>query len=77
MDCGPSDLSAHGILQARILEWVATSSCRDLPNPRIDPASLMSPALGGKFTNSTKSRGIFGVGGRQAQESAEMYDLAM
>ena len=48
----------------------------DLPNPRIYPASLMSPALGGKFTNSTKSRGIFGVGGRQAQESAEMYDLA-
>ena len=37
----------------------------------------MSPAVGEEFfTNSTKSRGIFGVGGRQAQESAEVYDLA-
>ena len=23
MDCGPPDSSVHGILQARILEWVA------------------------------------------------------
>ena len=28
-----------GILQARILEWVAISSSRDLPNPRIEPRS--------------------------------------
>ena len=34
-----------GILQARILEWVAISSSGDLPNPGIEPASLMSPAL--------------------------------
>ena len=36
--CNPMDYSSpgssvHGILQARIVEWVATSSCRDLPHP--------------------------------------------
>ena len=30
MDCSPPDFSAHGILQARILEWVAISFSRDL-----------------------------------------------
>ena len=34
--------SVHGILQARILEWVAIPSSRDLPNPRMKP---MSPSL--------------------------------
>ena len=28
MDCGPPGSFVHGILQARILEWVAISSCR-------------------------------------------------
>ena len=48
--CGPVDCnlpisSVHGILQARILEWVAMPSFRGLPDPGIEPASLMSPAL--------------------------------
>ena len=34
--------SVHGILQARILEWVAVPFSRDLPDPGIKPAS---PAL--------------------------------
>jgi len=34
--------SVHGILRARILEWVAISSFRDLPNPGI---KFMSNAL--------------------------------
>ena len=29
--------SVHGILQARILEWVAVPSSGDLPNPGIEP----------------------------------------
>ena len=37
------------ILQARILEWVATSSSGDLPNPGIEPSPLESPALAGRF----------------------------
>ena len=31
MDCSPPGPSVHGILQARILEWVAISSSKDLP----------------------------------------------
>ena len=31
--------SVHGILQARILEWVAIPSPGDLPNPGIKPRS--------------------------------------
>jgi len=38
------DYTVHGILQARILEWVASPSCRGLPNPGIKPRS---PALQG------------------------------
>ena len=31
--------SVHGILQARILEWIAISFSRDLPDPGIEPRS--------------------------------------
>ena len=44
--------SAHGISQAVILEWVAISSSRDLPTPRIEPMSPMSPVLAGGFFTS-------------------------
>ena len=37
--CNPMDHAVHGILQARILEWVAFSSPGDLPNPGIKPRS--------------------------------------
>ena len=54
MDCsspGPSGPSVHGILQARILEWVSIHSPlqRDLPNPGIklgSPDSLLSELSG-------------------------------
>ena len=36
------DYTVHGILQARILEWVGFLSPGDLPNPGIEPGS---PAL--------------------------------
>ena len=39
----------HGILQGRILEWVAIFSSGDLPDPEIKLVSLMSPALAGGF----------------------------
>ena len=29
MDCSPPSFSVHGILPARILEWVTTSSSRE------------------------------------------------
>ena len=37
--CDPVDYTVHGILQARILEWVAFPFFRDLPNPGIEPKS--------------------------------------
>ena len=40
--CDPIDYTVRGILQARILEWVAFPSPGDLPNPGIKPRS---PAL--------------------------------
>ena len=43
VDCSPPGSSVHGILQARILEWVAISFSRGIfPNPGIEPGS---PAL--------------------------------
>ena len=53
MDCSPPGSSVHGILQARIPEWVAMPSSMDLPDPGIEPASLMSPELAGGFFTSS------------------------
>ena len=48
MDCNLPGSSVHGILQARILEWVAMGCPPgDLLNLGIE--SLMSPALAGRF----------------------------
>ena len=49
MDCSPPGSSVHGILQARILEWVAISFSRGSSGPGIKPTSLTSPALAGRF----------------------------
>ena len=40
--CNPMDYTVHGILQARILEWVAFPFSRGLSNPGTKPGS---PAL--------------------------------
>ena len=42
MNCSPPGSSVHGILQARILEWVVIPFSRGLPYPGI---KLGSPAL--------------------------------
>ena len=42
MDCSLSGSSIHGIFQSRVLEWIAISFSRDLPDPGIEPGS---PAL--------------------------------
>ena len=49
MHCSPPGSSVLGILQARILEWVARPSSGDLPDPRTELLSLMSSALTGRF----------------------------
>ena len=40
MDCSPPGSSVHGIFQASILEWVAISFSRDLPNQGTNPGLL-------------------------------------
>ena len=42
MEGSPPGSSVHGTYQARILEWIAISSPRDLPHPGTEP---VSPAL--------------------------------
>ena len=49
VDSSPPGSSVHGILKARILEQVAMHSSRVSFNPWIEPMSLMSPALTGRF----------------------------
>ena len=54
VDCGLSGSSVHGILHARILEWVAMPPPGDLPNPGMEPraatlqANSLPPKLPGK-----------------------------
>ena len=49
MDHSPPGSSVHGIFQARIPKWVAMSYLGDLPDPWIEPTSLRSSALAGRF----------------------------
>ena len=54
LDFSLPGFSSHGILQGRILEWVfPCPSPGDLPDPGIEPTSLLPPALAsGFFTTS-------------------------
>ena len=47
MYCSPPGSFVQGIFQVRILEWVAISFSRRLPDPGMEPMSLVSPALVG------------------------------
>ena len=47
--CDPMDYTVHGILQARILEWVAFCFCRGPSQPR-DPTQVS--CIAGGFFNS-------------------------
>ena len=48
VDCSPPGSSVHGILQARILEWVAIPFSRGFSQPR--NRTLVSYIAGGFFT---------------------------
>ena len=54
MDCSPPGSSGHGILQQRILEWVAMPSSRGSSEPGIKPGSLAAPALSGRLQTVVK-----------------------
>ena len=49
MDCSLPSSSVHGILRARILEWVACPPPGHLPKPGIKPMFLTYPAFAGRF----------------------------
>ena len=51
--CDPMDHTVHGILQARILEWIAFPFSRDLPNPGTEPRSSH---IAGRFFTSWATR---------------------
>ena len=63
MDCSLPGSSVHGILQGRILEWVALPSCRGSSRPRDQTCVSYISCIGrGFFTTSTTCK---------AQEVAE------
>ena len=49
MDCSLIGSSVHGIIQARILEWLPCPLSGNVPNPGIKPVSLIFPELAGGF----------------------------
>ena len=58
MDCSPPGSSAHGISRQEYWSGVPLPTPGDLPDPGIEPTSLVFPALGGGFfTNSATWEG--------------------
>ena len=55
MDCSPRGSSVHGILQARILEWVAISSSRETSWPRDQTSTSWVSCIAGRFFTSGPS----------------------
>ena len=56
MDCSPPGSSVHGILQARILQWVAIPLSKNLHDSEIKPRSPVLQADYLLLENSAKSR---------------------
>ena len=62
IDCSPPGLSVHGILQARILEWVAISSSRASSWPRDQiRISCVSCIAGRFFILSSRKLGLYSL----------------
>ena len=49
MDYSLPDLSVHGIIPGRILEWIAISSSRVSSQPKVESEPPLAPALPGRF----------------------------
>ena len=62
LDCTPPGFSVHGILQARILEWVAMPSSRGSSQPRDRiHISFISRFAGGFFTAKPLRKPVAGL----------------
>ena len=59
MDCSPPGSSVHGILQARVLEWVAMPSSSKSSPPRDRTTSPVAPALQTKSLSLSHHRSQF------------------
>ena len=57
MDCSPPGSLVYGILQARILEWIAMPSSKGSSQARVESAVLTSPALAGGFFTTSAQKG--------------------
>ena len=76
-DYSPRGSSAHGILQARTLEWVTISSSRGSSPPRDQPRSLASPALAdGFFTTKPLGKPLQHVDSSRTRERTRAPALA-
>ena len=74
MDFSPPSSLVHGILQARILEWVAMPSSRGTSQPRDWTWVSVSPALAGVFftTSWTGNPGVLQSMGPQRVNMTEL-----
>ena len=59
MDCSLLGSSVHGTSQARILEWIAVSYSRDLPEQGIEAVSLTSALVVGSLPLSYQGSPYF------------------
>ena len=55
MDCSPPGSSVHGIFHSEYWSGLPFPSPGDLPDPGMEPASLVSPALTGGFFTTEPS----------------------
>ena len=56
VDCSPPGFSAHGILQAKYWSRLPCPPPEALPHPRMEPWSLVSPALAGEFYTTSATQ---------------------
>ena len=59
MDCSLPGSSIHGILQARILKWVAMASSRGSPQPRDGIHTSYVPCISGRFFTTSATWGLY------------------
>ena len=60
MDCSPPGSSVHGILQARILEWVAVPFSRIFPNQGSNPGLLHCRQILSHLSYQKKATNVYG-----------------
>ena len=58
VDCSPPGSSAHELSGQEYWSGAPFPTLGDLPNPRIEPGFIASPALTGRFTASATQVGV-------------------